>query len=367
MSAQTEELKDSVLLGRNLDWLLVGGLSLVFFAFFHLFVSQGADTGKLALVMYYLSLVINWPHFMLSYQLLYWDKRRELLRKPSYLWAGIAAPLILILILTAGFFRRDDVIFSLMVHVMFLTVGWHYVKQVFGTIVVTSSLKSYYLSRFERGALLASLYSLWALSFVGGQLQNREAEFFGIRYDLLGFSTTTLTAVYGVVLVTSLAAVGALLWRYVREGRTLARAGWVSYLSLLAWYLPFASHPHFFYMIPFFHSLQYLLFVSALKKNQWTAEVPEALTPKRRRWLARHGILYFGIALLSGLMVFWWIPNALDQRMESWDPDAALFWSPTIFMGVIQLFINIHHYFIDNVLWRSDNVSLRKYLFRRGS
>lgn len=367
MSASAAELKDASLLGKNLDWLLVGGLSLAFFFGFHFFVTQGADTGKIALLMYYLSLVINWPHFMLSYQLLYWDKRRELVRKPSYVWAGFVAPSILILILTAGFFRRDDVIFSLMVHVMFLTVGWHYVKQVFGTIVVTSSLKSFYLSKFERWSLLASLYSLWGLSFVGGQLQNREAEFFGIRYDLLGFSLNTLYAVYGVVLLTSLTAVGALLGRYIREGRSISRAGWVSYVSLLAWYLPFASHQHFFYMIPFFHSLQYLLFVSALKKNQWGAEMPAAMAAKRRRWLARHGLLYFGIAVITGLAVFWWIPSYLDRQMEGWDPDAALFWSPTIFMGVFQLFINIHHYFIDNVVWRSDNASLRKYLFRRGS
>ena len=31
-------------------------------------------------------------------------------------------------------------------------------------------------------------------------------------------------------------------------------------------------------------------------------------------------------------------------------------------MFCLMIFINIHHYFIDNVLWRRDNQALRQYL-----
>jgi len=35
---------------------------------------------------------------------------------------------------------------------------------------------------------------------------------------------------------------------------------------------------------------------------------------------------------------------------------------PTLFMALFALFINIHHYFIDNAIWRKDNPEMR-YLF----
>ncbi|MFN7729352.1 MAG: hypothetical protein ACK5P7_09375 [Bdellovibrio sp.] len=365
MALEATTLRETSLLGKNLDLLMVGGLSLFLFLCFHFFLNENADTTKLAILMYYLSLVINWPHFMLSYQLLYWDKRTELVKKPTYLWAAIIAPIILIGVFGLGFSRNDDVVFSLMVHVMFLTVGWHYVKQVFGTIVVTSSVKSFYLSKLERYALLTNLYSIWGLSFVGGQLDHREADFFGIKYDLLGFSPKILLAAYALVFVTGVIAVGLLVWRYIREGRSISRVGWVSYVALLAWYLPFAGHRHFYYMVPFFHSLQYLLFVGALKKNQWGATALRPTDFERRKSLFFNGLLYFGAAIVTGLLVFHWIPTGLDERMPEWNANAAVLWSPTIFMGVFQLFINIHHYFIDNVLWRSDNADLKKYLFQK--
>ena len=47
-----------------------------------------------------------------------------------------------------------------------------------------------------------------------------------------------------------------------------------------------------------------------------------------------------------------------DRRLPY---DHQLF-GPELAMFCLMIFINIHHYFIDNVLWRRDNQALRQYL-----
>ena len=46
----------------------------------------------------------------------------------------------------------------------------------------------------------------------------------------------------------------------------------------------------------------------------------------------------------------------------SLSPDPTLF-GPAVFVFIFVMWINIHHYFIDNVIWRRDNEDVRKYLF----
>jgi hypothetical protein len=36
----------------------------------------------------------------------------------------------------------------------------------------------------------------------------------------------------------------------------------------------------------------------------------------------------------------------------------------TLFLFTFWIFINIHHYFLDNVMWRRGNPEVSKYLFR---
>ena len=43
-------------------------------------------------------------------------------------------------------------------------------------------------------------------------------------------------------------------------------------------------------------------------------------------------------------------------------PDESV-WGPSVFVFIFMMWINIHHYFIDNVIWRRDNEDVRKYLF----
>ncbi len=345
--------------------LAIGGLSIVVFLGFILFVNEQADLLRISTFAFYLSWVVNWPHFMSSYLLLYRDRRSELFKKPKLFWAAFIVPAVLFAIMSYAFNTASHFWLSALVQVLYLTVGWHYVKQIFGTIVVTSAQEKYYLKPSERWTLLIHLFSIWGLSFVSAQRNTGQAEFYGVKYGFLELAYEWQIAAYVITALTGLVALTVLIRRYLQEGRTLAWPGLVSLAALYCWYLPFAYHRHFFYLVPFFHSFQYLYFVYVLKKNQWQSEANKKSTePKAQRVYQFKKVLGFSLfTFASGMLFFKLIPTWLDENYLTQSSFAVIALGPTAFMAAFQMFINIHHYFIDNVIWRGENPNLKQNLF----
>ena len=74
----------------------------------------------------------------------------------------------------------------------------------------------------------------------------------------------------------------------------------------------------------------------------------------------RPGLVRFAlIAGVLGYLGFWLGPIVLDTVTGY---DRAVL-GATVFLFIGWTFINIHHYFIDNVIWRRDNPGTRRHLF----
>jgi hypothetical protein len=110
--------------------------------------------------------------------------------------------------------------------------------------------------------------------------------------------------------------------------------------------------------VPAFHSLQYLLFVWRYQVNKAASEGEpgsDASTRAVRARVAR----FVAVGMVLGFLGFVGLPVALQVSLA---PDAAL-WGPSVFMFIFAAGINLHHYFIDNVIWRRDNEDVRRFLF----
>jgi hypothetical protein len=113
-------------------------------------------------------------------------------------------------------------------------------------------------------------------------------------------------------------------------------------------------------MVPALHSVQYLYFVWLLKGN-------EAREREGPPWFEVSARVRLGIlaasAVLLGWVLFHVAPAALDDILVPRHPrssEAAL--GPTPYFAAIFAFVNIHHYFMDYVIWRRENPQTR-YLF----
>ena len=345
------------LLGPSLDVLMIGGASLVAFLIAWLIVDKSASTSQISWTAFYLAMAVNNPHFAASYMLLYWDKRRELFKKRSFIWAAFIAPVLIGVYLTACIVTADTRLLGYSVNLMFFLVGWHYVKQIYGTILAVGRRRGYVLTRRESLLLRLNLYPVWFMSYLNGNAGIRHLLSYGVGYETFALPEPVAWVNYGALAI-SLVAVAWLAYRkWVREGLLPGWTATTAFAAIYVWYLPGIYHPHFFYLIPFFHSLQYMLFVVTLKKNEYKAgaQAAESLPERQRAWLAGRFLGFMALITVLGFAMFQWVPGWLDGAVAY---DTKTF-GPQLFTFAFITFINIHHYVVDNVLWRRDNKNLR--------
>ncbi len=333
-----------------LDFLAVGGLSILACVALHLAVPHDADLRRFEKAMYWTGIAVNWPHFMLSYQLLYWDRRRSLLSRPRFVWAGLVAPAILAAALAAPLVAGSATLLAGCVQAMFFLVGWHYVRQAYGCAVVLAAQSGFFLSVGEKAVAHGNLYALWWLGFAAVNTEAQPYLFEGVRYASLELPRAALVAGFAAVGATGLAVVAAMIRRRRREGSGPPLNAVVAFLSIHVWFLPLLRHPGFVFMLPFFHGLQYLLFALRFAHGK-AAEAEAAGAPS---WFGP----YVGGSLVLGVLAFVAVPRLLDATLPY---DRALY-GPTLALALVTLFINIHHYLIDNVIWHRDDPEVRRFL-----
>jgi hypothetical protein len=346
-----------------IDVLMMGGLSIIFFVAVHLFVEPSASTEKLAWIMFYLSFAVNYPHFMASYVLLYKDYRSELFSDWRFTWAGIIAPILLaatVIGVTLYSISQDNkTTLGYLPAIMLFLVGHHYVKQIYGCVIVSSAKKKFYFSNSESWSLRASMYSVWMLSFIASNSHRVTTPlFYGIEYKTLGLHETWLSSIYIITLLTSCLFLTMMVKRYINDGKVMPLSAWTAVVAIYAWHIPKFYNVHFYYMIPFFHSLQYMLFSTTFAKNKAKDHSSHFENESRARaeFLKKLGG-FLVLTVVTGYLLWDFIPKQLDLSMKV---NALL--GPSVFMFYFHLFLNAHHYLIDNVIWRKDNKQMKKYI-----
>ncbi len=105
--------------------------------------------------------------------------------------------------------------------------------------------------------------------------------------------------------------------------------------------------------IPALHSLQYLMIV-------WRFEIDRAAAVNKPAMSAKWRLAGFGVTgIVLGYLGFWFVPKLLNGQV-SYDHET---FGTFVFLFVFWIFINVHHYVIDNVIWRGENPETRTYLF----
>lgn len=243
-----------------------------------------------------------------------------------------------------------------LLQLMFLLVGWHYVKQGFGVTVVLSARRGVRFSITERRALLAHCLSAWAYAWANPSTPSRQVEVKGVVYTAFARPAWFEGAALAVLVATSAWLLLSLIRKRRREG---ALPLWTPLTALVcsvwAWSIFAHIDPLVRYMVPALHALQYLYFVGLLKGN----EAREREGPPWFETSAGSRLLRLAAtALALGWVFFDGAPVALDGWLATGDGDLG----PTPYFAAIYAFVNIHHYFMDNVLWRRDRPATR-YLF----
>ncbi len=325
-----------------------------------------------------LSLLVNYPHFLISYQLAYSRGRAFVFR---HWWQLVVVPAGLLAIFAVAYLeyavpvarlplveqaaralagwgtnarvvsgpRLGDVMFTGVFDVMVLTVGWHYTKQVFGCMMVYAHLDGYTFTAPQRLLTKWALLSIWWLSFIGVNIDGGRRTFSQFTYYSFDLPDVLLPIAEVVVAAGFVAVLYAVFYvNYRKTGRRPSANLVVPFVALYVWWLPLTRQYEFYFLLtPFFHSLQYLAFVYKLENSRLSTTTHREL---------RATALVTGV-VFAGWLAFEFVPNTIDTRLGTFNA-----WQMFFFFTAAMLFINIHHYFIDNVLWRFKDPDVRRHL-----
>ncbi len=353
--------------GSVAEFLLTGGATLLLYPVVWLLRGAlGLDDAELVVgfLTFHAAHLINDPHFSVTYLLFYRDARKRAFGpgwatplRLRYWLAGFVVPLLLAGWLGHALTTGSAEALGLVMQLMFFLVGWHYAKQGFGVLTVLSARRGAHFLATERRVVLVHCFSGWAYAWANPRDPGRTVEQSGVVYTTYGHPPR-LEAICGVLFGVSTVALLVMLarkWR--REGHLPPLSPLVGLLVTVWSWMVFSSvDPLMIYLIPALHSLQYLYFVWLLKRNEARSGERE-LGPRVRDRL-------FLLALSSvvlGWLLFRGVPGLLDGALgrfvQASSRDGALGVTP--FFAAFFAFVNVHHYFMDHVIWRRENPEMR--------
>jgi len=364
---QTPSVAGRTWRSRSGEFLGVGGATLLLFPLAALLRGViGLDTAELVVgfVTFHAAAVINDPHFSVTYLLFYRKARARLLgaefgklQRFRYAFAGVIVPVALAAWAVSAIVSRSAASLGLMMQLMFFLVGWHYVKQGFGVLVVLSARQGFSFNARERRLVLAHCFCAWL--YARASPVDSGTEYFeqGVVFRSLphppGLEAATEAAFWLSTLGLGWALVS--VWRRQRRLPPLsALAGFL--VTVWLWVVYSSIDPVMVYLIPALHSVQYLYFVWLLKRNEARAEEGPPLF--RRPAAVRVGALAVG-AIGLGWLILHGAPAGFDKAFAIDDAVQAGDLGVTPFLAAFVTFVNLHHYFMDSVLWRRDNPETR--------
>lgn len=346
------------------DTLCCGGISLLVVPLVLLYAWSRPEDQRYEFVaqdFLITSILINWPHFMASYRILY-RKPQNAAKHPivSYGLPILFVGIILYAVFTAGpsvgveggqaaqaaSESRTWVnprVLQVFEPLAPLLLAWHYTGQSWGMTASFAFLGGLRMTDRQRRLIRSGYHALLVyhvLWFINWQIGLR-----GMSSSAMAHWFEFALASWRVVLVVTF-LLGLVGFRQLAQqsNKSIPIRCWLPWVATFSWYFLIDIYPYAFLFLQVFHALQYLIFPIRVEVNQYEAEHASS-----RRRLIAHAVLYYICLVGVGFVVF------VTPQLLSY-PGLALF-------AMISAAINVHHYFIDGVIWKIRNPEVRQSLF----
>ncbi len=342
------------------DFMLLGGASLIVLPLVHFLPYHLRPA--LAVFVFQLAFFVNYPHLLGSYQVFYRDFFSQAFNPATkqslrwrYIFAGIIVPLLLAGFFTMAMMQPTPRILGLGGNLLILLVGWHYAKQGYGILIVDSVLKRRFFSKLEKRILLYNTHACWILFWVFSNwfVNFHLRQYRGISYFAFLVPEICLWIAGGAACITTLASLIVLGRRLAIDRHSLPINGVTAYLVTLYVWLSGLFDPTMLLVVPALHAIQYHVVVGRYEINRASSKTNSA-------WGHYTSVVgFFGLAVLLSFLAFKWAPMDIGRTVNY----SRLIFGGTAFFFIFGIFINIHHFFMDNVVWRGDNPGTAAHLF----
>ena len=319
------------------DVLAVGGLSVLVWA--ALVATDGALLSKKAYlgVVFAFNFLLNFPHFFATSYRLYHSMENV----RQYPLTAVAVPVVVLAGAACALVWPGQVA-PVYVAVFLLWSPYHYAGQTVGISLLYARRAGFVMAGLERFALASFSFSTFVVLMTNQNSTGNDIVFFGLStpsFNLPGY-LVDLSVLWMAVCALLLGFV-VVRWT-LRSGRLFPLIVLVPPAAQFIWFFAGASIEVFYAFLPFFHGLQYLFiaWVTQLKevRDQTGAE-------PSRRFVVLQTLRWGVIIFLGGILLFYAAPVGIE-----W-----LGVHPVIAWSVVLATVNMHHFFVDGVIWKLHN------------
>ena len=318
------------------DFLCAGALSMAALAVFY--ATTGSHLNQTAaLWSVYLSWVINWPHFSAT--------SHRLFRKKSN-WREFPMTAFLVpVVVAAGVFAsfaQPDTVAPYFLKAFLLWSPYHFSGQTVGVTLLYTRRAGFEWANWERRALAFFVFATFLAPTLTGETAVSEiGQYYEMPLPSFHIPAFVASAAWALLYASSAVLAFAVVRRFIVGKKRFPAIAFMPPLAQLGWFVLGWRVPSFYYHVPFFHSLQYLLIAWAMHLSERQAEAGVATAGFR----ARQTLAWVGLNLAGGAALFWGLPQLAHAR------GIAL----PMATGVLIAAVQIHHFVVDGVIWKLRN------------
>lgn len=318
------------------DFALIGGASLITYLAMNHFSPPGRSPGVISLAAT-LAWIVNWPHFSATNFRLYHSTSNI----AQYPMTAIVIP-ILVLAGVVASLTSPEAIAPFFVKLYSVWSPYHFSGQTLGISLIYARRAGLKIEKPQRTVLSAFIFGTYALLMARGETGTSGFNYFGVSYPSLGLPQWVPDMAAKWLWVTgTLIVLYVARWCY-QNRRILPPIVLLPAATQFAWFVVGPSIENFSEFVPLFHSLQYLLIA-------WSVQLKEKMDEENLRpsWgyvlgeSARWGLAN----IAGGALLFYGLPRFF----------AHFGYDLNLCTAVIFSAIQIHHFFVDGVIWKLKN------------
>lgn len=336
MNEQSTTTSKRYFVNPFIDFVFIGGSSFVLFAFLLLFYTD-ARTPFVITTAVFLSWVINWPHFSMSTYRLYQSRANT----EQYPVTSFLVPFVILggIVLCYAF---PTLVAPYFVKLFILWSPYHFCGQTIGITFIYCMRCGVKISAIERKLILWFVFGTYFLSTLRAETSREGFDFYGVQYPSM--QIPYLAAQIAELLMWTL-IVAFVVWVVFWSLRNKKILPWIVILPAATQYLWFVQSvyiPSFQEFVPMLHSLQYILIA-------WGIQLKVKMEVKHiepsRRFVFSETSRWFAINFVGGAVLFYMLPKI----------GTALGYSSLFSIAIVYAAIQIHHFFVDGVIWKLKN------------
>ncbi|HEY3226471.1 MAG TPA: hypothetical protein VGK61_05715 [Planctomycetota bacterium] len=328
------------------DWGIIGGVSLLFFLVLAALIQAGSKdlsqqlhtrqewAWRLAAVLVW---VVNWPHFSATNYRLYHSSRNI----AQYPFTSFAVPLIL-LAATWASFSFPDAVAPFFVKLFLIWSPYHFSGQSVGISLIYARRAGFSVGKPERLALSGFIFGTYLFQSSRSEAGLGDYTYYDLRVPWLGIPRWVPEYVeIGMYAFGAALLLLVVKWCVVNR-RILPPIVLLPAVTQFIWFVPGNGIANFNEFVPMFHSLQYLLIAWSMQLKEKMDE--NGIAPSGK-FVLGESFRWYVVNVGGGAVLFYVLPELAAR--------AGL--SPGITYPVILSAVQIHHFFVDGVIWKLKN------------